>query len=645
MASAVRGVARRVAFSGGVVMSKSVLGGLLGEADEAAEGGVSPGQRASAEAFAAGLAAQQAIGNPKVAEAAEHFLERQAHLLDLQSHEIVEQSALRLGHLVAQAREGKIRRVGQRIRVGMQAFVALVVALIALGVLVMVYDAFTSRQVVIEAFKAPPALAGRGVTGEVVASGVLDTLQKLQDATRAKGKAMSTRGAWASDVKIEVPETGVSIGEISRLLHQRFGHDLHIGGELVQTGAGGLALTVRGEGAPAATFTGGPEDLTKLTAQAAEYVYGRSQPVQYATYLYQVGRNNDAIAFVQGAFPRARNDEERTQLANAWGNAYAGLFQPAAAVEKYRLGKSFAKPRSQSWWKEWGNTVGSESALSEEAGWRDGRAMLQAVAAAPKRERPDLLYLQNPAQDTWDLPLQLASNVADAERNGGAGTQATLDGPAIAEIYWTLHDPVQAERYIASSDPNDSTTKAQALLLQGYAALDRGDAAGALTPLRAFWTAWLADPNLQYTYNYQGCFAGLAEGLTGRLKEAQTIFKRVNWSVCDAFQGDVLAHAGDVAGAEKAWADSQKLKPDLPAVPLHRGLFELGRGELKAAETDVAFAAGKAPHWADPWKAWGDVLAREGRWKEALGKYDEALKYAPAWAELHRVRAVAAKRA
>ena len=625
-------------------MGESVLGGLLGEADETPEA-LEAAQRVAAEAFAAALAAQQASGDPEVARAAEHFLKRQANLLDLQAQALAEQRVLRLSHLVSQSREGKIRRAGQRIRVGMQAFVALVVGLIALGVVVMVYDAFTSRQVVIEAFKAPPVLAGRGVTGEVVAAGVLDTLQKLQDATRAKSKVLSTRGAWASDVKIEVPETGVSIGEISRLLHERFGHDLHIGGELIQTDAGGLTLTVRGEGAPAATFTGGPEDLGKLTAQAAEYVYGRSQPVAYGTYLYQVGRNNDDIAFLQGAFPRARSDEERAQLANAWGNAYAGLFQPAAAVEKYRLGRSFAKPRSQAWWREWGNTVGSESALSEEAGWREGRAMIQAVAAAPKRDKPDPAFLQNPAQDVWDLPLQLASNVADSQRNGGAGTQSTLDGPAIADIYWTLHDPAQAARYIASSDPNDSTTKAEALLLQGYAALDRGDAAGALTPLLAFWKAWLADPNLQYTYNYQGCYAGLAEGLTGHLKEADAIFKRVNWSLCDALQGDVRAHAGDVAGAQKAWADSQKLKPDLPAVPLHRGLFELGRGELKAAEADAALAAGKAPHWADPWKAWGDVLAREGRWKDALAKYDEALKFAPAWAELHQARAAAARRA
>ena len=625
-------------------MAEGVLGGLLGEADETPEA-LEAAPRASAEAFAASLATQQPPGDPKVARAAEHFLRRQARLIDLQAEELSEQRTLRLSHLVNQDREGRIRRAGQRIRVGMQSFLALVIGLITLGVLVMVYDAFTSRQVVVDAFRAPPALASRGVTGEVVAAGVLDTLQKLQAATRTVDKQLRTRGAWASDVKVEVPETGVSLGEIIRLLHERFGHDLHITGELVQSGSG-LSLTVRGEGVPAAAFTGGPEDLAKLTAQAAEYAYGRSQPIQYTTYLVQTGRYAEAIAFDQGAFPRAGSDEERAQLANSWGNANASLNQTITAVEKYRLAMSFAKPRSKVWWKAWGNVVGSISAgEGEEAGWREAHAMLQAAAAAPKHEGPDLLNLQNPAQMTWDLPLQVASTVADAKRNSGAGTTVTLEGPALADIYALMHDPALAARYLAASDPNDSVTKAETLLIQGYAALDRGDAANALVPMEAFWKAWLADPNLQYTYNFQGCYTGLALGLAGRLKEAEAVFKRVNWSLCDALQGDVLAHSGDLAGAQKAWAEGQRLRPDLPAVPLHRGVFELSQGQLNAAEADAAAAASKAPHWADPWKTWGDVLAREGRWKLALGKYDEALKYAPAWAELHRARAAAARRA
>ena len=627
-------------------MAEGVLGGLLGGEDDAAEVEAAAESRVGAEAYAAALAADHAKYDPEVASAAADFLRDQSRLLRAQTDELGEQRELRLRHLVSQHREGKIRRTGQRIRVGMQTFLALVIGLIALGVVVMVYDAFTSRQVVVEAFQAPPALAARGVTGQVVASGVLDTLQKLQDATRAKGKAMSTRGAWASDVKIEVPETGVSIGEIARMLHERFGHDLHIGGELVQTGSGGLSLTVRGEGVPSASFAGGPDDLAKLTTQAAEYVYGRSQPIQYTTYLVQTGRYPEAIAFDQGAFPHAASEEVRAQLANSWGNAYASLNQTGSAVEKYRLAMTFSKPRSKVWWKAWGNLVGSVSGgQGEEAGWREAHAMLQAAAAAPKGEGPDPLNLQNPAQMTWDLPQQLRSTIADAQRNSGAGTTVTLEGPAIADLFVMLHDPGQAARYIASSDPTDSITKAEALLMQGYTALDRGDAAGALVPLQAFWKAWLADPNLQYSYNFQGCYTGLALGLTGHLKEAEAVFKRVNWSLCDALQGDVLVHAGDVAGAEKAWAEGQRIRPDLPLVPLHRGLFELGQGQFKAAETDVAYAAGKAPHWADPWKAWGDVLAREGRWKEALAKYDEALKHAPAWAALHQARSVAAAKA
>jgi predicted negative regulator of RcsB-dependent stress response len=37
----------------------------------------------------------------------------------------------------------------------------------------------------------------------------------------------------------------------------------------------------------------------------------------------------------------------------------------------------------------------------------------------------------------------------------------------------------------------------------------------------------------------------------------------------------------------------------------------------------------RGPRWADPLKAWGDVLVKQGKRQEAFAKYDEALKYAP----------------
>ena len=69
---------------------------------------------------------------------------------------------------------------------------------------------------------------------------------------------------------------------------------------------------------------------------------------------------------------------------------------------------------------------------------------------------------------------------------------------------------------------------------------------------------------------------------------------------------------------------------------------EQKHGDLKSAKADPA-ARARAPHFADPLKACGDLLAQRGKWPDALAKYDEAPKYAPAWAELHQVRDAAAQ--
>jgi len=623
-------------------MAESVLGGILGGEEERAEEEAAGEALAGADAFAAAIAADHAKYDPEVAAAAADFLRHQSHLLKVQAHALEDEHPLRLSHLRNQSREGHLRRAGQRIRLGMQVFTAFVIGAIALGVLVMVVDAFTSRSVVVDAFQAPSALAARGLTGDVVASGVLDTLQKLQQATRTNGKHLLTQSAWASDVKIEVPETGVSIGEINRLLHARFGHDIHIGGDLVQTETGDLALTVRGDGVPAKTFKGAAGDLDKLTTQAAEYVYGRSQPVEFAAYLESYNRNQDALAFLPEAFGRAPDDAARETLANSWGNAYSGLYQLAPAAAKYRLSMSFKAHN----WRAWGNLVGAVMVgEGEEAGWREARAFLRAMDSAPKNEKPKLNWVVNPAIATMDLPLELASDMADASYNGGAGAGTVIEGPQTADVYHQLHDPASMVRYMALSDPDDPSTKAEALLIAGYVALDRGDTAAAVPPLEQFWKAWLADPNLQYTYQDAECYTGLAYGLAGRMADAEAVFKRAGpWSRCYAFHGDVLEHAGDLTGAERVWTEGLKIAPDMPLIYLHRGLSELNRNDLKDAAADFANANAKAPHFADPLKAWGDVLAREGQWKAALAKYNEALTYAPAWVELNQARGAAARR-
>ncbi len=623
-------------------------GGLIsellgGEAETETTEALEHAALADGQGLAAGLALDVAHTDPKVSRAALGFLERQSRLLDLQAEHARAEHPLRLSFLHDQAHEGRLRRVGQRIRVGIQAFTVLVLTAIGLAVLAMFYDALTSRTVVVEAFQAPPALAGRGVNGKVVATQVLDALQKLQEATRSSAKGLNTRGAWAGDVRIEVPETGVSIGEVNRLLHERFGHDLHIDGDLIQGDGANLRLTVRGDGVPAQTFESAEAELDKLATQAAEYVYGRSQPLRYVAYLEDVGRDKDALAFLPGAFARAQDDGERAKLANTWGNSYLDLFQPGPAAEKYRLEMSLSPARSDAWWKAWCNLIGAASAYQgEEAGWREGQAFVRAVAAAPKAQRPELRLMANAAGPTWDVPLALASIMADLAAQGGAIT--TLEGPQVAEAYAMMHDPGHAERYMASSDPEDPTAKSEALMLQGYAALDRNDPAAAVAPLEAAYKLWSANPSLQASLVDQPCFLGLAYGLLGRRAEAEAVFGRIPnpWSRCWAFHGYALARMGDVTGAQRVWFEGVRLTPDLPNVYLARGRWEMERGDLSAAEADLSAASLKAPHFADPWKSWGDLLARQGDWRGAVAKYDVALKSAPFWIDLRRAREAAA---
>src|SRR4030088_1411654 len=278
-------------------MSEGLLGALLGdEVDEPKSGGASEAA-IGAEAFAAAVAAIASRQDPEVARKTGVFLDHQSHLLEIQAKHLEDAHELRLAELRAQKREGRIRRFGMRIRVAFQIFAVVVAAFIGAGVLVMVHDAFTSRAVVVEPFQAPPGLAAQGMTGAVAASALRDELNRLQRATRTSAVKREFSTAWGNEVKLAVPETGISIGEISRVLKSRFGHDVHIDGDLIETAAGALALTIRGDGVVPRTFSGASGEFSKLTIAAAEYVYSQAELVPWAYYLQNYQRNEEAIEF------------------------------------------------------------------------------------------------------------------------------------------------------------------------------------------------------------------------------------------------------------------------------------------------------------------------------------------------------------
>ena len=312
-------------------MDEGLLGTALGGEEDQPEGeAVAPAGGAAttgAEAFAAAVAAIASRQDPGVAQKTQEFLSDQSRLLKAHLKNLEDEHELRLAHLRNQLREQRIRRSGLLLRVAFQLFIALVATVIGAGILVMLRDAFTSRSVVVESFDAPAALAERGVTGKVVAGGLLDELRRLQSATRADAAKRELSSAWAGEIELAVPEAGISYSEMSRLLKDRFGQDVHIDGDLVQTEAGGLALTVRGDKLAPKTFNGSANELEKLTTDAAQYVYAQSEPVLWAYYLLNRGRMEETIIFSRAAAAGA-DKSDRPYLLNTWANAITFTGKP-----------------------------------------------------------------------------------------------------------------------------------------------------------------------------------------------------------------------------------------------------------------------------------------------------------------------------
>jgi len=132
--------------------------------------------------------------------AADRFLAAQEGLIADQRH-----------HLREQFRHLRLKHFSERLKVALQLLTVTVgVALVAtLGW--MALDAARADGVVIKPFTVAPDLARRGVTGEVVASQLLDKLTEITDRAQSSGAAGKFGAGWGQNISIQIPETGVSL--------------------------------------------------------------------------------------------------------------------------------------------------------------------------------------------------------------------------------------------------------------------------------------------------------------------------------------------------------------------------------------------------------------------------------------------------
>jgi tetratricopeptide (TPR) repeat protein len=605
-------------------------------------GDAKDGAGTAADAFAAALVLKAAERDRVLRRKAAGYLETLSTLVHAQTR-LVERQVEHYDDDRKTSRSAARRRhVLDWLKAAYQAAITLASFALAVIIVVMLVEAHRSQATIMNAFSSSPELANRGLTGNVVASAVLDRLQEMQSKARLLDRKNTHRvvSASAADIKIQVPQTGISIGELKRLLHSQLGHDVYIDGDLVQGNGDDITLTVRAGDVPAKTIPGKITRVRELASQAAEYIYRTERPPEYAIFLVSTNRYGDAEKYLRRAVASAGNDDDRASLANVLGNAYLNENKPKLADNEFRLAMSLKPPN----WVAWANLINSLSTENEEDALKESLRFLHEANTVPKDSRPQERSYDAPALMTRDFLRASHAMLDDAAYNNGAGANASIDSPFIADTYAALHNYAKSKRYLDQSDPDNQLTQAELLLVQAYAALDQGHAQAALAPILSLQKLWKKSAELQSVDNDAPCVVGFVQGLTGRLTDSEATFAAAGrWVRCYGMHGDVLANAGDFRGAERIWAEGLRRSPGLPVVYLHRGIANMKRGELDRAEADFAQAHRTAPQFADPLKAWGDVLARKRRWSDARAKYEAALQLAPDWVQLRRARDAVAK--
>jgi tetratricopeptide (TPR) repeat protein len=612
------------------------VSGILGADTESPAEGSAP--ETQLDPTAAALAAEAAKSDPELAQEASAYFRKQSHLVEVQTEHLHEQRVVNLALL-------KLKRFGERLRVGLQLFFILVATAIGIGGVIMFRDAVHSHSVVIDPFEVSPDLAAHALSGRLVASELLDRLTQLQAATRSSAERRALSNAWTNELSIEIPDTGLSLSQVERLLKTRFGHDQHITGDLMLTESGALAFTVRGDRILPKTFTEQARNLDKLLTAASEYVFGQSQPGLWAAYLSNNDRTDDAIRFCQATYATA-DAGERPYLLNYWANSIDSKGNEFARREALPFYREAVRLKPD-YWDGYNNIMDALFGLGDEEGVvREGEQLLKAAGGRPGRA-PEEDY-QN-----WDdvvynlLPLR-ESLVADLESHGGVGANAAVSGSEnllVARVDLQLHDVEAAALRIKTTLVNEKSAPdvATATFVQARLAEEENDLQTAAREWDAFATAF-ADPIVATTTPSYICFAAVTYAKTGQAAKADVALRgNLTFVDCERFRGDVLDLRGDWTGAQEWYAKAVKLGPSLPSGYYSWGLALAKHGDLVGATAKLKDANQKQPHWADPLKAWGDVLVKEGNNKEALAKYDEALKYAPNWKQLKEVREAAAK--
>ena len=591
------------------------------------------GQDTGAEAVAGGAdpAAVALAMAGASRERADAFLKDQQALIAAQLH-----------HLHEQLKLLKLGIFSQRVSIALKGLTALVGLVVVIGVAVAVWNASQADGLVVDAFSVPPSLAEQGLTGDTVSQDITDQVNAIRDnaSVHSLAASRSARQEGGDDVKVEIPETGVSLMQAWRYLKLWLGDERHVRGSLRPDGDGRIRLTVTLEGEPPASFAGPAGELNKIERQAAEHVYAGIEPINYVIYLVNHRRFDETLAALPAVIDAARTPEDRADAFGITADFIARLNGDfALSLARARIARSGAPRRFTGY---------VEAARADMVLRHDEEAFGQATAVLALKEQDQASIVRGRGWAAITAEAQVYHSQLQADGQALAGACMNNCNPVRAlltnvEVAALRHDPKAGRALIA-----------EALAVGGNTLLDlanmrtRMDAAAndwqaAAHDANAYLSAAASEPTSSPGYrgawktNIGTPWLAEAKAHTGDMAGAQALIAStpLDCDVCVRTRGRIAALNRDWAGAARWFEMVSARSPDIPFADADWGAMLLAQGKPDAAIAKFELANQKGPHFADPLEGWGEALMAKNQSHLAVARFAAAGKYAPNWGRLH----------
>ncbi|HEY3778052.1 MAG TPA: hypothetical protein VGL35_08330 [Rhizomicrobium sp.] len=588
--------------------------------------------RLQSNAAAISLALDGARERPELSKAIAEFLREQKAL-------IAEQRA----QLRDQDKRTRLGIVDQRFSIALKAMTVLVGLALATGLALMVWNDAGSGGLVIEPFSVPPELATRGLTGQVVASHILDRLAVMQTQTHSQRAPQSYANYWRDDIKVEIPDTGVSLGELDRFLREKLGHPTHVTGEVVQAPSS-IGLTARAGGSGSATVSGPNADFDRLNQQIADSVYRLTQPYLYGVYLSENGRDAEAKSvFMQLA--KHGSSTERGWGYLGWSNAAELTNGEFARLALLRQAAAYAPALF---------LPHQNIALIEDALSRPQDSIRESRIAMSVLSSPDYGGI---SADIARLSLRRLQGIValnlGAFHDASPIVGSVNDSRSFTSIFSTTalfarsevgeHNLAAARVAVSEAKQGLGWVNSDVAQLDDEWArmlidTEARNWPGVLRDERAMAPIFARNPGLHsLAFAREMPWVAYAEAHLGNMGRADAAISATpgNCYVCLLMRGRIREVEGKRLQAEWWFARALSWQPSIPFAESDWGAMLLAKRDYDGAIAKFAAAHAKGPHFADPLEMWGEALMQKNRSDLALAKFAEANTYAPNWGRLH----------